>query len=174
MVLSNVNFENILAGLLLRFGKASRLDVFVVADMMLDKGVATKPISRFATNFGEVSKYIMMFGDNYHLIDTPEIRELVEIRQGALVKDFLDTMDIDEFVLRKLSELKSVPDYVISTVFSEEQEMVLNNLEEQLLVIYVWGNDPDNSYQEIQLTSIGEDKLKSFKDIKKEDLKKSK
>ena len=58
-----VSFENMLAGLLLRFGKVSMTDLKIVQDDLYNRyGVLMSP---FALDYRGISNVIMKVGDSY-------------------------------------------------------------------------------------------------------------
>ena len=62
-----VSFENILAGLLLRFGKANVTDIKVIQDDLFNRfGVLMSP---FALDYHGISNSIMKMGDNYYPLE---------------------------------------------------------------------------------------------------------
>lgn len=149
-----VSFENILAGLILRFGKANVTDIKVVQDDLFNRfGVVMSP---FALDYHGISNYIMKIGDNYHSIGTEESKAGLVEKQGEFMKSYLENINVEDLVLLKISELGTVPDYIIPTVFSDEQDRVLSDLVDDLKVVYVWNSDvPHDDYQEVQLTFLG-------------------
>ena len=153
-----VSFENILAGLILRFGKANVTDIKVVQDDLFNRyGVVMSP---FALDYHGISNYIMKIGDNYHSIGTEESKAGLAEKQGEFMKSYLENINVEDLVLLKINELGTVPDYIIPTVFSDEQDRVLADLVEDLKVVYVWNNDvPYDDYQEVQLTFLGNSRV---------------
>ncbi len=149
-----VSFENMLAGLLVRFGKASITDLKVVQDDLANKyGIFMSP---FALDYHGISNYIMKVGDSYYPI-SDEAKKKLEAKQGKVMEEYLANLNVEEFVLLKIKELGAVSEYMMGTVFNDEQEKVVNKLVDDLDVIYVWNSDvPHDDYQEIQLTSMGE------------------
>lgn len=150
-----VSFENILAALILRFGKANVTDIKVVQDDLLNRyGVAMSP---FALDYHGISNSIMKVGDNYYPLATEEAKAVLEEKQGEFMKSYLKNINVDDLVLLKISELGAVPDYNICSIFSDEQDRAISNLVDDLKVVYVWNNDvPYDDYQEVQLTSLGQ------------------
>lgn len=149
-----VSFENILAGLILRFGKANVTDIKVVQDDLFNRfGILMSP---FALDYHGISNYIMKIGDNYHSIGSEESKAGLAEKQGEFMKSYLENINVEDLVLLKINELGTVPDYIIPTVFSDEQDRVLADLVDDLKVVYVWNNDvPYDDYQEVQLTFLG-------------------
>lgn len=150
----NVSFENLLAGLILRFGKASSIDLKVVQDDLFNKfGLAMSP---FAIDYHGISNYIMKVGDNYYPI-SDEAKVVLDEKQGEFMKSYLEALNVEDFVLLKLAEYGNIPEYMFGTLLVEEQEKVVSKLVEKFKVVYVWNDDvPHEDYQELQLTSLGE------------------
>ena len=62
-----VTFENLLAGLLVRFGKANVTDIKVIQDDLFNRfGVLMSP---FALDYKGISNHIMKMGDNYYPLE---------------------------------------------------------------------------------------------------------
>ena len=69
-----VSFENILAGLLLRFGKANVTDIKIIQDDLFSRyGILMSP---FALDYHGISRVIMKVGDNYYPIDCDDTKEV--------------------------------------------------------------------------------------------------
>ena len=149
-----VSFENILASLIVRFGKANVTDIKVIQDDLFNRyGVVMSP---FALDYRGISNYIMKVGENYHSLGTEESKAVLEQKQGEFMKAYLENINVEDLVLLKINELGTVPDYLIPTVFCDEQDRVISNLVDDLKVVYVWNNDvPYDDYQEVQLTFLG-------------------
>ena len=152
-----VSFENILASLLVRFGKANVTDIKVIQDDLFNRfGVLMSP---FALDYKGISNYIMKMGDNYYPLDGS--KEILEEKQGNVMSNYLTNINIEDLVLLKINELGTVPEYQLANVFCDEQERAISKLVEDLKVIFVWNNDvPYDDYQEVQLTFLG--KAKAF------------
>lgn len=149
-----VSFENMLAGLLLRFGKVSMTDLKIVQDDLYNRyGVLMSP---FALDYRGISNVIMKVGDSYYPIMKDDVKTVLEDKQGEFMKSYLAELNVADMVLLKINELGAVPEYLMGTVFNDEQEKEVSKLVDDLKVIYVWNNDvPYDDYQELQLTSFG-------------------
>jgi hypothetical protein len=147
-----VTFENLLAGLLVRFGKANVTDIKVLQDDLFDRyGVLMSP---FALDYRGISNYIMKMGDNYYPLEGSD--EILKDKQGEFMSAYLSNINLEDLVLLKINELGTVPEYQISNIFCDEQEMVMSKLVDDLKVVYVWNSDvPYDDYQEVQLTFLG-------------------
>lgn len=149
-----VSFENMLAGLLLRFGKVSMTDLKVVQDDLYNRyGVLMSP---FALDYRGISNVIMKVGDSYYPIVSDDAKAILKDKQGEFMKSYVAELNVADMVLLKINELGAVPEYLMGTVFNDEQEKEVSKLVDDLKVIYVWNNDiPYDDYQEVQLTSFG-------------------
>ena len=147
-----VSFENILAGLIVRFGKANVTDIKVIQDDLFSRyGVLMSP---FALDYKGISAHITKIGDNYYALD--DAKKVLEEKQGDFMKQYLTNINVEDLVLLKINELGTVPEYQEGMVFSEEQEQLLPKLADELKIVYVWNNDvPYDDYQEVQLTFLG-------------------
>lgn len=149
-----VSFENMLAGLLLRFGKVSMTDLKVIQDDLYNRyGVLMSP---FALDYRGISNVIMKVGDSYYPVISDDAKAILEDKQGEFMKSYVAELNVADMVLLKINELGAVPEYLMGTVFNDEQEKEVSKLVDDLKVVYVWNNDiPYDDYQEVQLTSFG-------------------
>ena len=168
MELAKVTNENLIAGLLLRNRKFNSTDLDVYREILLEKyGYRLSP---FAVDIRGIMDYIMKLGNSYYMIDNIDTSKLFMEKQGIEIPTILDSIDIEEVVLRKISKLGSVPEYLVSTLFNNEEEQVINKLLDDMSLIYVWSDNTYNAEErELQLTSIGIERLKTFKEEIKND-----
>ena len=101
------------------------------------------------------------------MIDTSEVSELFNEKQGEEFSNIIKDIDLEEVVLRKFEKIGSVLEYMIPTLFNIEEEQIINKLLDNMSLIYVWSCDEEN-VMELQLTSIGKERLQSIKDECKE------
>lgn len=167
MELAKVTNENLIAGLLLRNRKFNSTDLDVYREILLEKyGYRLSP---FAVDVRGIMDYIMKLGNSYYMIDTPDSSKLFMEKQGIEIPTILDSIDIEEVVLRKISKLGSVPEYLISTLFNSEEEQVINKLLDDMSLIYVWSSELNNEDgMDLQLTCIGKERLQAIKEEYKE------
>ena len=168
MELAKVTNENLIAGLLLRNRKFNSTDLDVYREILLEKyGYRLSP---FAVDIRGIMDYIMKLGNSYYMIDNIDTSKLFMEKQGIEIPTILDSIDIEEVVLRKISKLGSVPEYLVSTLFNNEEEQVINKLLDDMSLIYVWSDNTYNAEEkELQLISIGIERLKTFKEEIKND-----
>ena len=99
-----VSFENILAGLLLRFGKANVTDIKVIQDDLFNRyGVLMSP---FALDYHGISNSIMKMGDNYYPLENS--KKVLEEKQGDFMRTYLANINVEDLVLLKINELGTV------------------------------------------------------------------
>lgn len=167
MELAKVTNENLIAGILLRYKKFNNVDLDVYRDILLEKyGYRLSP---FAVDIRGIMNYIMKLGNSYYMIDTPDTSKLFMEKQGVEIPTILEEISLEEVVLRKISKLGSISEYIVPTMFNSEEEQVINKLLDDMSIIYVWGSNPDNSEErELQLTSIGIERLQAIKEEYKE------
>lgn len=153
MVSVKVSFENILSGLLLRFGKANLIDVKVVQDDLFNRyGIL---MSSSVLDYNGIHNFIMKIEDNYYPLEGSS--KWLEDKQGDFMSVYFSDLSVEEFVLLKINELGAISEYQISSVFCNEQEEIISKLIEDLKVVYVWNDDiPYDDYQELQLTFFGD------------------
>lgn len=163
MELTKVTNENLIAGILLRYRKFSSVDLDVYREILLEKyGYRLSP---FAVDIRGIMNYIMKLGNSYYMIDTPDTSKLFREKQGEVIPTIIEEINLEELVLRKISKLGSISEYIVPTMFNSEEEQVINKLLDDMSIIYVWGSNPDNSEErELQLTSIGMERLQVIKD----------
>ena len=149
----DVSFENLLAGLILRFGKANEIDIKVVQKDLFNKyGVLMSP---FAIDYHCISNYIMKVRDNYYPL-SDEAKIVLREKQGKFMESYLEALNVEDFVLLKLAEYGNIPEYMFGTILGDEQEKAVSKLVEDFKGVYVWNDDvAHEDYQEIQLTSLG-------------------
>ena len=167
MVLAKVTNENLIAGLLLRNRRFNSTDLDVYREILLEKyGYRLSP---FAVDIRGIMDYIMKLGNSYYMIDTPDTSKLFIEKQGIEIPTILGNIDIEEVVLRKISKLGSVPEYLVSTLFNSEEEQVINKLLDDMSLIYVWSSELNNEEgMDLQLTCIGKERLQAIKEEYKE------
>ena len=163
MELAKVTNENLIAGILLRYRKFSSVDLDVYRDILIEKyGYRLSP---FAVDIRGIMNYIMKLGNSYYMIDTPDTSKLFREKQGEVIPTIIEEINLEEVVLRKISKLGSISEYIVPTMFNSEEEQVINKLLDDMSIIYVWGSNPDNSEErELQLTSIGMERLQAIKE----------
>ncbi len=151
---NKITFENMLAGLLLRFGKVNMVDLRVVQNDLFNRyGILMSP---FAIDYRGITNHMLKMGDNYYPLVGEESKRVLEEKQGQAMKDYLDSLNVEDLVILKIKEFGSVPEHLVGTMFCEEQEKILTKLEDELKIIYVWNDDvPYDDYREICLTSFG-------------------
>lgn len=163
MELTKVTNENLIAGLLLRYRKFSNVDLDVYRDILLEKyGYRLSP---FAIDIRGIMNYIMKLGNSYYMIDTPESSALFREKQGEVIPGIIEDIDLEEVVLRKFDKLGGVLEYTVPTLFTSEEEQVINNLLDNMSLINGWSSEEGiEDTTEIQITSIGKERLQAIKE----------
>lgn len=165
MVLAKVTNENLIAGLLFRFRKTNNLEIDIYRNILLEKyGYRLSP---FAVDIRGIMDYMIKINNTFYMIDTSEVSELFNEKQGEEFSNIIKDIDLEEVVLRKFEKIGSVLEYMIPTLFNSEEEQIINKLLDNMSLIYVWSCDEEN-VMELQLTSIGKERLQSIKDEGKE------
>ncbi len=160
MGLANISFENILSGLLLKFGRTSNTDIKIIVDMLVEFNLINYVPSNYARDYRNIAKYVLNMSEYFYVVSDEAASRELDVRQGQIMKEFLANLDLEEFVIRKLSYLNAIPDYAIPSVFSNQQEKVLDKLVDEYTAIYVWNDDvPHDDFKEIQLTSLGKARI---------------
>ncbi|MGN1371785.1 MAG: hypothetical protein ACI4XM_05890 [Candidatus Coprovivens sp.] len=58
-----------------------------------------------------------------------------------------------------------ISEYLVPSVFNSEEDYVINRLLEDMSIIYVCSSNPDNNEErELQLTSIGMERLQTIRE----------
>ena len=161
-----VTLENLIAGAVLKFGFVDNLD------MVLLMGGFKKDIDY--QNIDGISKYIdngnqrislkspYTLDTNISIIKEGDftLRDYLILKQGDIVKKYLDNLDLKQFVLRKMKLLFSVRKENLKNLFNEVELPVLFELHNLGFVTMKWNDDiPYEDYEEIILTKQGEVEL---------------
>lgn len=168
MVLAKVTNENLIAGLLLKYKRINNVDIDIYREILLEKyGYRLSP---FAVDIRGIVNCIIQVNNSYYMIDNIDTINLLGEKQGEVFPNILEEIDIEEVVLRKIAKLGSILEYLIPSIFSDEEERVINKLLDDMSLIYVWSDNTYNAEErELQLTSIGIERLKTFKEEIKND-----
>lgn len=167
MELAKVTNENLIAGLLLRYSKFNNCDLEVYREILLEKyGYRLSP---FAIDIKGIMGCMLNISNSYYMIDTPDTCKILRDKQGNMISSIIEEIDLEEVVLRKINKLGSVTDYVVPSLFRDEEIDVIDKLLEDMSLVYVWSDNPDNSEEmELQVTSIGRERLEAIKEESKE------
>lgn len=167
MELAKVTNENLIASLLLRYRSFNNCDLEVYREILLEKyGYRLSP---FAIDIRGIMSCILNIGNSYYMIDNPDTCKLLRDKQGDIVPNIIDEIDLEEVVLRKVNKLGNVTDYIVPSLFRDEELEVIDKLLDDMSLVYVWSNNPDNNEgMELQVTSIGKERIESLKEESKE------
>lgn len=154
----NISYEQLVSGLLLKFGSIDTSDISVLMDMM--------GIDNFSSvGQDEVFKYIKRNDDNRFVFNLDMIKRNYEVKedfylvvqnfQGSYIKKFLDNMDLFEFVLRKIKMLDKVLVDNYNLNFSDIQKFVISELKNKKYLNDYWYDFSDECLSTM-LTAGGE------------------
>lgn len=155
-----VMFNQLIAGALLKFGKLDSVDI-----TLLMQGISS--IAEVVNNDSErINEYFVM-GNGSVILNDCYINKIykklnntfLERMQGDFVKRYMDNLDIEEFVLRKIKLLNNgcVPKDDLIHTFSISQINTMVSLYEKGYIIDYWQEECIyDDYQAIELTKRGE------------------
>lgn len=171
MVKTKLNMEQIVAAaLLLNFENISSVDITLLAEDFLRKN---PNYELNAEDLGYINKYIKSENGKISLKDgldmssyIPEnessLRKRLEQIAGARIRKYLETFDIEEFILRKIKRYSSIREDSIDSIFCKIQATTLKTLDDKGCLTTVWNNDVIyDDYRETRLSQYGN--LRLFK-----------
>lgn len=147
-----ISYDELVVGLLLKFGSIDVNDILVAMDMMGIKNFVS-------VNDSGIGKYIKRNDKNRYVFDMDMVNicyEMVEdfyvvVRyfQGDVVRKFLENVDIFEFVLRKIKVIGKVSLNKYDVCFSEFQQYVINELKVKRFLTYCYDDKDEGKYTKI-------------------------
>ena len=137
----NISYEMLVSGLLLKFGSVDTTDISVMMDMM--------GIENFSSiGQDDVFKYIKRNDDNRFVFNLDMIKRNYEVSedfylvmkkfQGRYIKNFLENIDLFEYVLRNIKLLDKVMVDNYKFDFSDIQIFVINELKNRKYLNDYW------------------------------------
>lgn len=153
-----IKFEQLIAGGLSIFGKLEALDIEILTNMLKKQYDQRKSISRLF-DYISINNGTLLVRDNLG-IDEEELTSDLRIIAGTEICEFLDSLDMEEFVLRKITEIEDVKEDELNQQFSEIERQAINKLIEKKMLTVVWNDDiPSEDYREIKITQLGNAKI---------------
>lgn len=147
-----ISYDELVVGLLLKFGSIDVNDISVAMDMMGIKNFAS-------VNDSGIGKYIKRNDKNRYVFDMDMVNicyEMVDdfyvvVRyfQGDVVRKFLENVDLFEFVLRKIKVIGKVSLNKYDVSFSEFQQYVINELKVKRFLIDCYDDKDEGKYTKI-------------------------
>ena len=164
-----VTLENLIAGAVLKFGFVDNLDMVLLMGGF-KKNIAYQNVDGISKYIDNVNQRISL--KSSYTLDTNisiikegnfTLRDYLTLKQGDVVKEYLENLDLKHFVLRKIKLLFSVRKESLRDLFNEVELSVLFELY-NLGLIMMKGNDdiPYEDNEEIILTKQGEVELFIF------------
>lgn len=173
-----LHLEQLIAGALLYFDNVSSLDISLLKDDFLKKN----PDYQFSDmridylknyiviNEGKISLKEGLSLESYISENESTLRKRLEQIAGAHIRKYLETFEIEEFMLRKIERCSGVREDDIENVFCKKQQEQLKQLDEKGYLITIWQEDAIyDDYREIRLSIFG--KLRLFKIDNEEEIR---
>lgn len=170
MTKRTLNMEQLVAGALLSFDNVSSLDISLLTEDFLKKNpdyqfsdMKLDYIKKYVDiNDGRISLKEGLSFESYISENEATLRKRLEQIAGARIRKYLETFEVEEFVLRKIEYYSGIREDDIPNVFCKQQQEQLKQLEEKGYLTTVWQeNAIYDDYQEIRLSNLG--KLRIFK-----------
>lgn len=168
-----INLENIIAASLLKFGRVDKTDILLIAEELLKDSsldVEMDKINCYVESTDEVISLkdgldMNSFTENERL----SIESILKKASKSSVTRFLDSIDIDDYVLLKMSRYSVIHLEDKDKLFSKSQVESLVRLIDEGYLWVTW-NDfiPHEDYQQISLTQKGDKRV--FEHVNKEEL----
>lgn len=164
--MEKITLEQLLAGAILKFKWVDSLDITLLTGGLKNRVVLDE--------VGDLSKYIQHFLNIVSLKDnltldsniSPikenpySLRKHLEQKQGDIVKEYLSSLDMNMFVLRKIKHLPLINMADLKYMFNEVELTAISELFAMGLITSVWNDDlPYEDYEELVLTKQGEVEL---------------
>ena len=176
-----LQMEQLIAGALLCFDNVSSLDISLLTKDFLKK----YPDFQFSDmkidylknyvdiNDGRISLKEGLSLESYIPKNESTLRERLEQIAGARIREYLETFEIEEFMLRKFEHYSGIREDDIENVFCRKQQEQLKQLYEKEYLTTVWKDDAIyDDYRETRLSDFG--KLRLFKIDNEEEIKRFK
>lgn len=161
-----VTLENLVAGAILKFGFVDSLDMTLLMSGMKNKIVYQK-ITGLAKYIDYDKNQICLqqgYALDTNLRDNEDkpflLKDYLYLKQGSIVKKYLETLNLKQFVLRKIKLLFSVRKDNLNNLFNEVELATLGELFALGLITEKWNDDvPYEDYEEVVITKQGEVEL---------------
>lgn len=171
MVKTNLEMEQIIAGaLLLGFKNLSKVDITLLAEDFLKKNpdYNLKELELdYLLKYVKIENGIISLKDNYVLgLYIPENDSTLEKRleqiAGARIRKYLNTFDMEEFLLRKIEYYSVLHTDDIDNLLCKKQQEELNKLYDKGYLTTYWLEDA--IYDDTKVTTLSDyGRLKLFK-----------
>ena len=171
MVKTKLEMEQIIAGaLLLNFDNISNVDISLLAEDFLKKN---PNYSLDAENSDYINKYIKTQNGQISLKDglnmdsyIPEnesnLRKRLEQIAGARIRKYLETFNIEEFMLRKIKHYSRLQVDIIDSLLCKKQQEELEKLDDKGYLTTFW--EEDAIYDDTKVIALSDyGKIKLFK-----------
>lgn len=152
-----VTFVQFIAGALLKFGEVDSTDLTLLIDKFYDnvEFVCDDGINDYFVLVGDKVKLNEEYVDDNYLIGK---HKLLEELQGITVKRHMRSLNISEFVLRKIKLLDSscIVKNEIKNVFSDIQLHFFDNLyQREFIEDFIYTDEIFGNYKSIRITQRG-------------------
>ena len=171
MVKTKLEMEQIIAGaLLLNFDNISNVDISLLAEDFLKRN---PNYSLDAKNSGYINKYIKIQNGQISLKDglnvdsyIPEnesnLRKRLEQIAGTRIRKYLETFNIEEFMLRKIKHYSRLQVDIIDSLLCKKQQEELDKLDDKGYLTTFW--EAEAIYDDTKVITLSDyGKIKLFK-----------
>ena len=167
---TNINAEQLVAGALLKFNNVTSLDISLLTEDFLKKN---PNICLNELKFDQLKKFISASDKGISLKDGLTVKTYItenkstlekklEQIAGSCIRKYFNSLDLEEFMLRKIKQCGSIKDSDINKIFCMKQQEELKRLKGKKYVETKWQKDSIyNDYKDLSLSRLGE--LELFK-----------
>lgn len=151
-----ITMENLLAGLLCKFGEVDLIDVDIVVDYCICNDIVVK---RSTDDMNGLAEFVEKTSYGY-LVKDDEVRRALDEKQGELVRSFLEAINVEDMALKRALILGVVPVAEVADKFNKLEVEAVDGLVQKGLLRISWNDDvPHEDYEVICLTKLGEKRL---------------
>lgn len=155
-----IYFEQLIAGLLLKFKRIDNLTLKIISDE-----ISKIKIVNLTYNDDIIKSYVeeTAYGHEIkkeYLDDTGNIlsyvSDIFESYVDSVVKEYLNKLNVEDLVMRKVLDLEVVTPADISFRFNEEEQVAMRNLVSKGYLVNLWDDEITNKeYMQIVLGEAG-------------------
>lgn len=179
--MKEVTLDQLFAGGILKFGKIDCADIILFLGGLKKfdsdiKYVDTLPNENTLNQYMQITNGEISIRDGFSLNtrispfsddNDYTLEKFLTNLRGKIIGKYLDELDMDDFVLRKVRLLIYLPVKQLNEFFNTTQQEILMQLQEKGMIGKRWNNDiPCQDYEEFYITQSGRVQLfmKDYKD----------
>ena len=161
MVKTSLAMEQIIAGaLLLGFDRFYSADITLLAEDFVKKNPSYelkdldwKCIYRYIkSKNGEITLKDGLTMESYIPEESSNLRKILEQIAGARIRKYINALDIEEFVLRKINKHIELSESDIQRLYCDKQQEILKILDEKGYLTRYW--EDDCIYDDYRITKL--------------------